>query len=276
MRDLFGSPSPPASPTPSSAGSSPPQPQSPPESPSRLTHSAHHFPQAEQSVESEEESEEENNANPHARPASPTMLAGQRGDEQEEKRREESERMNANVFTRVLHRAWHALVYSEHVREAFDERWRGESDVLDEFPRSIGACCFGVLDASPRLQNALTRAVEDVRERIHSTTRNQEEKVRASEAKSPGAKGACLAQPHTQGTTLPPDAMKFASTYRLGTAKAHDISQCPCGTGSPSITHILSCKYLRGRFVRHDVLVNVLVDMLRAIGVTAWSPPRQR
>ena len=269
MRELFGSPSPPASPTPTSAESSPPQPQSPPDSPSQMTHSANLFSQAEQSVGSEEKSEEDSNASPHARPASPTLLAGQRGDEQEEKRRVERERVSANVFTNALWSAWRALVYSEHVREAFNERWRGESDVLDTFPRSIGACCYGVLDASPRLQNALTKAVEDVRECIHSTTRNQEEKVRASEAKSPGAKGACLAQPRTQGTTIPPDAMKFASTYRLGTAKAHDISQCPCGTGSPSITHILSCKFLRGRFVRHDVLVNVLVDMLRAIGVTA-------
>ena len=72
-------------------------------------------------------------------------------------------------------------------------------------------------------------------------------------------------------TPVPPDAMKFAAAYRLGIAGAPDIDHCPCGTGTPSITHILSCKYLRGRFVRHDVIVNVLVDMLRAVGVTASS-----
>ena len=115
----------------------------------------------------------------------------------------------------------------------------------------------------------MTKAVESVKEHFHVATRTQEETVRAREAKAPGAKAACLAQPRSRETTLPPDAAKFASTYRLGTATAHDLGHCPCGTGSPSINHILSCKNLRGRFVRHDVLVNVLVDMLRTIGVTA-------
>jgi hypothetical protein len=265
--DLFGPDSPSSSP-PSSAHSLPPQPQS--QSPNTYSQSAHpasSTPVAGQQAENGEQ-DSENHANPHAHPASSASLAGQREDERErEQRAEIAARVYANVFTSELGGAWREVVYNENLKAILEVE--GVSGALDGFPRSVGACCYGVLDAGPKLQNVLTKAVEDVKEHIHTTTRSQVEKVRAREAKAPGAKGACLAQPRTQDTTLPPDAMKFASTYRMGTASAPDIGHCPCGTGTPSITHILSCRSLRGRFVRHDVLVNVLVDMLRAIGITA-------
>ena len=103
----------------------------------------------------------------------------------------------------------------------------GQSSLLDAFPRSAVACCLGALEATPKMQNVLTKAMEGVNERVHKITRNQVEKIRASEAKASGAKGACLAQPRTQESTLPPDAAKFATTYRMGTAAAPDISHCP-------------------------------------------------
>ena len=103
----------------------------------------------------------------------------------------------------------------------------GVSDLLDNFSDSGGACCYGALEKHPKLQNVLTKAVESVKEHFHVATRTQEETVRAREAKAPGAKAACLAQPRSRETTLPPDAAKFASTYRLGTATAHDLGHCP-------------------------------------------------
>ena len=176
-------------------------------------------------------------------------------------------RAQENVFTAEIYLAWRAALYRKHISQALGEE--GVSQFLDDFPRRQIDCFYGALSAPPKLQNIFTLAVEDAHERRYNTTRTQEEKLRAREAQAPGAKGACLAQPRTQETTLPPDAAKFAYKYRTGTASAPDISQCPCGTGTPSITHIMSCRNLRGRFVRHDVLVNVLVDMLRAVGITA-------
>ena len=220
----------------------------------------------------EEQQKKKNNASPHARPALSASQAGQREDEREleEEGGKEEEARPQNVFTSALFHAWDGIMAGGSLfNPAARIGAEGVSDLLDNFPDSGGACCYGALEKRPKLQNALTKAVEDVKEHFHVTTRTQEETVRAREAKAPGAKGACLAQPRSRETTLPPDAAKFASTYRLGTATAHDLGHCPCGTGSPSINHILSCKNLRGRFVRHDVLVNVLVDMLHTIGVTA-------
>ena len=160
--------------------------------------------------------------------------------------------------------AWEAV-------DAFvPRRVKGVSPIVYAFPLTAKECCNGVLNVPPRLQHLFTVGLEDIYESIHNdNVRTQEEKVRAREARAPGAKGACLAQPRTQETTLPPDAAKFAYNYRGGTAAAPDVSHCPCGLGKPSITHILSCRYLRGRFARHDVIVNVLVDMLRVVGVVA-------
>ena len=160
--------------------------------------------------------------------------------------------------------AWEAV-------DAFVPRGvKGVSPIVDAFPLTAKECCNGVLNVPPRLQHLFTVGLEDIYGSIHNDeARTQEEKVRAREARAPGAKGACLAQPRTQETTLPPDAAKFAYNYRAGTASAPDVSQCPCGIGNPSITHMMSCRYLRGRFARHDVIVNVLVDMMRDVGVVA-------
>ena len=215
--------------------------------------------QAGQHGERESEEEEiEGDSNPDAHPAPNSLLAGQRQETSEARARD-------NTFTAILVEAWEQIMNMDQWTHIV----MGQSSLLDAFPRSAAACCFGALEAPPKMQNVLTKAMEGVNESVHKITRNQVEKVRAREAKASGAKGACLAMPRTKESTLPPDAAKFATTYRMGTAAAPDISHCPCGTGSPSITHILSCRNLRGRFVRHDVLVNVLVDMLRTVGITA-------
>lgn len=174
--------------------------------------------------------------------------------------------MTKHVFIAALLAAWKA---TEGYIEQPEEGYKGVSPAVDSFPLTGRECCKGVMNVPPRLQHALTVGMEEIRDIIRNTERTQEEKARAREARAPGASGACLAQPLTQETTLPPEAAKFAHNYRAGTASAPDVSHCPCGKGNPSITHILSCKHLRGRFARHDVIVNVLVDMLRAVGVVA-------
>ena len=119
-----------------------------------------------------------------------------------------------------------------------------------------------------KLQNLLTKEIEAAQERLQDTRRTPEEKARARAAKGAAAKAACLTQPTTQETSIPPEAMKFAVKYRLGTAEAPEVAHCVCGTAHPTVNHILSCKHLRGRFVRHDVIVNVLSKMLSEVGLT--------
>ena len=117
-------------------------------------------------------------------------------------------RARDNTFTLILVEAWEQFMNMEqwqHIEE-------GQSRLLDAFPRSAVACCLGALEATPQMQNVLTKAMEGVNERVHKITRNQVEKIRAREANASGAKGARLAQPRTQASTLPPAAAKFAST----------------------------------------------------------------
>ena len=68
--------------------------------------------------------------------------------------------------------------------------------------------------------------------------------------------------------SLPPAALSTICKIRTGTLTLPNLVCC-CGKTTTSLDHILSCKKLRGRFVRHDVIVGLLNSMLRDAGVVA-------
>ena len=119
-----------------------------------------------------------------------------------------------------------------------------------------------------KLQNLLTKKCEQIKYSAMEDGRSEEEAARARATKSYGAGAALLAKPTSAGTTIPPGAIRLAAQNRLGTAE-FKASKCACGEAHPTITHVLSCKKLRGRFVRHDVIVNLLASITRRLGLTA-------
>ena len=124
-------------------------------------------------------------------------------------------------------------------------------------------------DGVPKLQHALTVQYEDV--------------VAARFSKSqPLSKRACTASHSTSGSKsvhttyldlssrLPPAAAITTAKIRTGTLDLPNRI-CRCGDVTLTTSHCLSCKKLRGRFVRHDLLVELLKCMLKEAGFIARS-----
>ena len=124
--------------------------------------------------------------------------------------------------------------------------------------------------AVAKLQNLLTKMCEQIKYSAMEDGRTAEEAARARATKSYGSCAALLAKPTSAGTTIPPLALRFAAQNRLGTA-VFGASKCACGAAHPTVAHALSCKKLRGRFVRHDVTVNLLANMCCEAGFTATT-----
>ena len=141
----------------------------------------------------------------------------------------------------------------------------------DHIPQTLDALLadFGEHNTH-KLQNILTKAVEKTKDDEKEQGRTATQAARARAAKSYGAAAALLALPTSDSTTIPPEAMRFATQYRLGTA-TFNARKCACGADSPSITHILSCKHLRGRFVRHDIIVQLLAKICIEAGFTVTT-----
>ena len=176
-----------------------------------------------------------------------------------------------NVFLSMLCKgslthAWSEVFYRMPDHEVLkilseDEKW----------PNSQKELLAGVSSKMPKYQNYLTKSIEKGKEMKQKGQRSLLETARARAAAGPGAKAVMLMQPTSQETTLPDTAMQFTTRYRTGTLSTDEIKVCVCGKVSPCATHILSCKRLRGRFVRHDLQVNVLHDMLCEVGCTTSS-----
>ena len=159
-----------------------------------------------------------------------------------------------------LKAAWHSL------NESQPELTNAE---IEAFPPSEQTLLEGFGKFFTRkLQNLLTKKCEQIKYSAMEDGRSEEEAARARATKSYGAGAALLAKPTSAGTTIPPGAIRFAAQNRLGTAE-FKASKCACGEAHPTITHVLSCKKLRGRFVRHDVIVNLLASITRRLGLTA-------
>ncbi len=142
---------------------------------------------------------------------------------------------------------------------------------VEDFPNSPAKMLAGVTDQRQKMQNYLTKECEFHMETSRKVGRSKLQSARVRAAAGLGAKSVMLMQPTTQETALPPAAMEFAAKYRSCRWLPYGRHQgvCVCGKCTPSITHILSCKHLRGSFIRHDVIVNILHDMLSEVGYCA-------
>jgi len=124
---------------------------------------------------------------------------------------------------------------------------------IDLFPSTvIDLLSLAALEGGvPKLQHALTVQYEDV--------------VAARFSKSqPLSKRACTASHSTSGSKsvhttyldlssrLPPAAAITTAKIRTGTLDLPNRI-CRCGDVTLTTSHCLSCKKLRGRFVRHDL-----------------------
>jgi hypothetical protein len=116
---------------------------------------------------------------------------------------------------------------------------------------------------------------ERIDEAAHVLTRSLMTNVNKSRDNSLSSRGAvavfaseCLGE-----FSLPPAALATTCKIRTGTLTLPNLVCC-CGKTSTSLDHILSCKKLRGRFIRHDVIVGLLNSMLRDAGLVARTEVR--
>ena len=117
-----------------------------------------------------------------------------------------------------------------------------------------------------KLQHALTEQTESIRAQISLKQMSASDRARTLSTSNSGSAAPFTCSPTSEATTLPPAAVSSAAQYRIGTLKM-DCRLCACGKSVTTPSHVLSCKKLRGRFVRHDCIVNVLMKACNRAGI---------
>ena len=149
-----------------------------------------------------------------------------------------------------VERAW------EMVHNAYPEIHNLQNSILGE---SASDCLVEVANeytVVKQLQNALTEQIETTLDEIRLKRMNPTDKARALCTREATAAFTCNPAYDHDDLTLQPLAAQHACQIRTGTLKITE-GLCACGAERTPI-HILSCKKMRGRFVRHDVIVRVL------------------
>ena len=121
-----------------------------------------------------------------------------------------------------------------------------------------------------KLQNALTLMVEKVKAKVLESQQSQFDGTRTESTSSSGSSSVFTCIPTDECLVLPPGVLRFVAQYTAGT---HAIPNprnrsCVCD-GKLSTVHVLSCKKMRGIFVRHDLLRDVLKKICALAGVVA-------
>jgi hypothetical protein len=164
----------------------------------------------------------------------------------------------------ILSKAWKSAFDSApelHDLEQIDSLLPLSHDALLHDLHNDDLCTY-------KLQHALTKQLEHLRDEQHTRGLRVGARTRAEATRTPGANAAFLCTPTNPDTTLPPAAVQFAVAYRTGTLQ---LPKRACACGFPCITpaHVLSCKKMRGRFVRHDTLVVLLKQAAARAGIVA-------
>ena len=120
-----------------------------------------------------------------------------------------------------------------------------------------------------KLQRALTREVEDLRHEEHTAGQEAGDKKRTISLSSSASVSVHTSHP-VVSHAIPNKAMITTTKIRAGTLVLPDVT-CECGRAQLSVAHVLSCKKLRGRFARHDVIVRLLHSMLKDAGLVAQT-----
>ena len=121
-----------------------------------------------------------------------------------------------------------------------------------------------------KLQNAITQQVEKVTAEVAGSKLNQFERARTMSTSTSGSSSVFTCIPADQCLVMPPSVLRFAAQYTAGTHQmANPMGRsCVCDE-KLSTVHVLSCKKMRGVFVRHDLLRDVLKKICSQAGVVA-------
>ena len=118
-----------------------------------------------------------------------------------------------------------------------------------------------------KLQHGLTLAVEAKAAQVEVDGINNEEKARTLSHRERGSSLLFTTIPSSSGH-VSVSAFKVAAKIRTGTL-AIPSRVCLCGQHNTTLAHIISCKRMRGKFVRHDVLVDLIRNMCLKAGLVA-------
>jgi hypothetical protein len=142
---------------------------------------------------------------------------------------------------------------------------------IDLFPTTISNLITNINSGGIRpkkLQKALTAQWENSRARTHTNSQSVEERACTLSQKNSCSNCVHNTIPTINNNALPPAAQRSTNKLRTRTLIL-PTNVCVCGSCTLNPSHALSCKKLRGRFVRHDVIVSLLASMLRAAGFVA-------
>jgi hypothetical protein len=162
--------------------------------------------------------------------------------------------------------------------KAYTTAWNS-SPQLHTLPESAVPPTFHQLISSlnntsykPRkLQHTITEQIEKIRFSETNQQLSDVDRARTTSTRTSGSTAAFTALPTTTNTSMPPEVVQFLTKYRAGTLKLPDRA-CVCGHPEMSPEHVLSCKKMRGLFVRHDLIVAVLRKMCARAGIpTTWE-----
>ena len=138
------------------------------------------------------------------------------------------------------------------------------------FPTSLHNlfCLLAEKELSPtHLQRALCQLYEkSVAEEIAQHL-SPIDAARTTALKTSGSSLVLSAVADHASVVLPASAITSNAQLRLGTLQLPE-RVCCCGKETTTVAHIFSCKRLRGRFIRHDIVVEVLFQLMRAAGFT--------
>ena len=117
--------------------------------------------------------------------------------------------------------------------------------------------------------HATYRAItgDEITAQVAGSKLNQLERARTMSASTSGSSSVFTCIPADQCLVMPPRVLRFVAQYRAGT---HQMVN-PMGVCNEELStvHVLSCKKMRGIFVRHDFSRDVLKKICSQAGVVA-------
>ena len=130
---------------------------------------------------------------------------------------------------------------------------------------------YPVLRVRPKLQHDITREIEDniFKNLVSKKIENGEtaEVARILSHTHSGSSAALTAIPIQPKLVMDNHTVEVAERMRAGTFSFPKSLMCPCGKETLSLEHSLGCRKLRGVFIRHDCLVEILMALCRSVGL---------
>ena len=157
-------------------------------------------------------------------------------------------------------------------REVFDHIL-SSSVSFPKTPQELFRMLASEVVSVDKLQHELCEVVEECwveqekgRQSVVEVARNQANAIR-------GASALLSNTPTPALLTMSDAAFRFSLQARLGHFEVPQ-HMCVCGCSIMSVDHIFSCHKLKGRFIRHDVIVALVCNMFKCAGLVAKTEVR--